>query len=211
MVSTKKVGTQSLTNGTQMRQAINLNLPTKQLTLTDPSYRSPILPLPDMRNFRQSEYLDRLESDDEYDNVVVLRPCVKPLELTDEALDKERQRSLDVLAAVLGKSKAVPVVKTTVSKTSSAAADGGSSAVSTSVETGASSSSSSNSKTTKEQKEKEKLKEKSKEKAKEEEPFPVEEGPGKYTGTVASGFAQLGALKDIFHKEVRPEKPKKLW
>ena len=153
-----------------------------------------------MRNFRQSEYLDRLESDDEYDNVVVLRPCVKPLELTEEALEKERQRSLDVLAAVLGKSKAAPVVKATVSKTSNIDADGGNAAAITGVETATSSSSSK--KATKEQKEKEKVKEKTKERAK-EETVPSEEERGKYTGTVASGFAQLGALKDIFHKEVR--------
>ena len=145
-----------------------------------------------MRNFRQSEYLDRLESDDEYDNAVVLRPCVKPLELTEEALEKERQRSLDVLAAVLGKSKAVPAVKATVGKTSSASTD---------IETGVSSSSSSSNKTTKEQKEKVKQNEKTKEKLKEESLL-AEEGGGKYSGTAASGFAQLGALKDIFHKEV---------
>ena len=133
-----------------------------------------------MRNFRQSEYLDRLESDDEYDDVVELRPCVKPLELTEEALEKERQRSLSVLAAVLGKNIATAT---------------------TDVETGTINSSSSKN-ATKEQKEKEKQKEKKKEKAKEDS-LPSEEEKGKYTGTAASGFAQLGALKDIFHKEVR--------
>ena len=58
----------------------------------------------DARNFRQSEFLDRYDSDDdEKEAMVVLTPSVTEVELTADALEKERLRSLSVLAAVLNK------------------------------------------------------------------------------------------------------------
>ena len=59
----------------------------------------------DSRNFRQNEHFDRYDSDD--DAVVVEAPSVRDAELTEVALEKERERSRAVLAALLSK----PVAK----------------------------------------------------------------------------------------------------